>query len=79
LVICRAALAEDEYEVEALIDHVTYTDGSGVVRQQFLVKWLGYDELSAVPLSNLNCDDLLAEYWKRVGGGSKECPVTISC
>ena len=51
----------DEFEVEHIIDH-------RVVRgnDQYLIKWKGFnsDENSCEPASNLNCPQLLQDYWQ---------------
>jgi hypothetical protein len=54
---------EDVYEVEKIVNHRIR---KGV--DEFLVKWLGYDdnENTWEPLSNLDCPALVQEYWSDV-------------
>ena len=55
-------MAEDVFEVEAIVD-------SRMVgrRRQYRVRWLGYppEEDTWEDVSNLNCDELVAEYWEK--------------
>ena len=54
------------YEVEAILDddmpRSTTTDRS---QRKFLVKWVGYDEPTWEPLTNLSCGGLLFDHLRR--------------
>jgi hypothetical protein len=47
----------EDYEVERVIAEKT---GHGV--HEYLIGWVGYDELSWIPASNCDCEDLTAEF-----------------
>lgn len=54
-----------EYEVEDILQHRDTRRGTRTVRS-YLVKWLGYgpEHNTWEPERNLNCDELIAKYWK---------------
>lgn len=52
----------EEYEVEAIISHGTSQQGNPI----FQVKYKGYIELEWELATNMNCPDLIDEYWKKV-------------
>ena len=56
-------LSEDEYEVEKVLGHRVE---NGV--QLYLLKWKGYpmSECTWEKEDNMDCDDLVKEYWSRV-------------
>ncbi|KAJ1501413.1 Chromobox protein 1 [Coelomomyces lativittatus] len=56
---------EEEYEVERVIDHKKKRDGT----LSFLLLWKGYPESDATwqDESDLNCDNLIAEYFSQKG------------
>ncbi|GMF37380.1 unnamed protein product [Phytophthora lilii] len=56
----------DEYEVEAILDNRTpmSTSTERAVRE-FKVKWVGYDDPTWEPASNLSCGGLLYDYLRR--------------
>jgi hypothetical protein len=54
----------NEFEVKKILDHRQY--GIQASENEYLVKWLGYDDLENTwePETNLtNCRQLLAQYW----------------
>ena len=65
-------IQEDEFEVEAILDYrkITKTDEKTKkvsVVEEYLIKWLNFDEQSWEPLSNLdNCQELLNDFKKKM-------------
>ncbi|GMF32590.1 unnamed protein product [Phytophthora fragariaefolia] len=54
---------EDKYEVEAIPDdELPLSTSTARAQRMFKVKWVGYDEPSWEPLSNLSCGRLLFDY-----------------
>ncbi|GMF55585.1 unnamed protein product [Phytophthora fragariaefolia] len=54
---------EDKYEVEAILDdELPLSTSTARAQRMFKVKWVGYDEPSWEPLSNLSCGGLLFDY-----------------
>ncbi|GMF17037.1 unnamed protein product [Phytophthora fragariaefolia] len=56
---------EDEvkHEVEAILDdEIPLSTSTATAQRRFKVKWVGYDEPSWEPLSNLSCGGLLLDY-----------------
>ena len=54
------------YEVEAILDNAT--SGSTTtdrIQRKFLVKWVGYDEPTWEPLTNLSYGGLLFDYMRQ--------------
>ncbi|KAG3061408.1 hypothetical protein PC122_g19663 [Phytophthora cactorum] len=52
-----------EFEVEAILDdRMPLSTSSERSVREFKVKWVGYDELTREPASNLSCDGLLYDY-----------------
>ncbi|KAG3136723.1 hypothetical protein PI124_g18337 [Phytophthora idaei] len=55
--------ATDEFEVEAILDdRVPVATGTERPVREFQIKWVGYDEPSWEPVSNLSCGGLLYDY-----------------
>ena len=60
-----------EYEVERITDMRSYQKQNKITKKfevvtEYLVKWVGYEELTWEPLSNLdNCKILLGEFFKK--------------
>ncbi|GMF51348.1 unnamed protein product [Phytophthora fragariaefolia] len=53
----------DKYEVEAILDDkIPNSTSTGRAQRLFKVKWVGYDEPTWEPLSNLSCGGLLFDY-----------------
>lgn len=59
-----SSLESGEFIVEAIIGH-RYVSG----KRQYAIRYRGYDSIDDTyePLYNLNCSDLLREYWDRTG------------
>ena len=58
--------ASGRYEVEAnLDDDSTRTTTADRSQRKFLVKWVGYDEPTWEPLTNLSCGGLLFDHLRR--------------
>ncbi|GMF62319.1 unnamed protein product [Phytophthora fragariaefolia] len=54
---------ENRFEVEAILDdELPSSTITSRAQRRFKVKWVGYDEPSWEPLSNLSCGDLLFDY-----------------
>ncbi|GMF21128.1 unnamed protein product [Phytophthora fragariaefolia] len=54
---------ENKYEVEAILDDdLPLSTSTARAQRRFKVKWVGYDEPSWEPLSNLSCGGLLFDY-----------------
>ncbi|GMF59079.1 unnamed protein product [Phytophthora fragariaefolia] len=54
---------EDKYEVEAILDdELPLSTSTARAQRMFKVKWIGYDEPSWGPQSNLSCGGLLFDY-----------------
>ncbi|GMF63143.1 unnamed protein product [Phytophthora fragariaefolia] len=54
---------ENRFEVEAILDdELTFSTSTSRAQRRFKVKWVGYDEPSWEPLSNLSCGGLLFDY-----------------
>ncbi|GFO01900.1 histone-lysine N-methyltransferase suv39h2 [Plakobranchus ocellatus] len=67
---------EDDFEVEAILDHVTDDDDN---KTYYLIKWFGWSSWHNTwePEENLNCYDLLEEYHiltKRNLNRKRSCP-----
>ncbi|GMF56429.1 unnamed protein product [Phytophthora fragariaefolia] len=53
----------DKYEVEAILDDkIPNSTSTSRAQRLFKVKWVGYDEPTWEPLSNLSCGGLLFDY-----------------
>ena len=54
-----------EFEVEQVLLHRDVKSGRRT-RREFLIKWLGYgpEHNSWEPITSMNCDELVAEYWE---------------
>ncbi|GMF51765.1 unnamed protein product [Phytophthora fragariaefolia] len=56
---------EDKYEGEAILDdELPLSTSTARAQRTFMVKWVGYDEPSWEPLSNLLCGSLLFDYFR---------------
>ncbi|KAE8993524.1 hypothetical protein PR003_g21892 [Phytophthora rubi] len=54
---------EDRYEVEAILDdELPLSTSTAKTQRKFKAKWVGYEEPSWEPLSNLSCGGLLFDY-----------------
>ncbi|GMF54743.1 unnamed protein product [Phytophthora fragariaefolia] len=54
---------DDEYVVEAILDdRWSISTGTGRNQREFYVKWLGYEDPTWEPVSNLSCGGLLFDY-----------------
>ncbi|POM76472.1 LOW QUALITY PROTEIN: Hypothetical protein PHPALM_6279 [Phytophthora palmivora] len=55
-----------QYEVEAILDiELPLFTSTARNERRFKVKWVGYEEPSWEPLSNLSCGGLLFDYWRQ--------------
>ena len=61
---------EKEYEVEKITDMRQFQKQNRITKKfelvtEFLVKWVGYEQLTWEPIQNLdNCQEALKEYYK---------------
>ncbi|KAE9281588.1 hypothetical protein PF008_g27848 [Phytophthora fragariae] len=57
---------DDRYEVEATLDdELPLSTSTAKTQRKFKVKWVGYEEPSWEPLSNLSCGGLLFDYHRK--------------
>ncbi|GMF49868.1 unnamed protein product [Phytophthora fragariaefolia] len=57
----------DKYEVEAIFDDkIPNSTSTSRAQRLFKVKWIGYDEPTWEPLSNLSCGGLLFDYLRNI-------------
>ena len=62
---------DQEYEVEKITDMRQYQKQNKITKKfelvkEFLVKWVGYEQLTWEPLQNLdNCQEALNEYYEQ--------------